>query len=94
MKTPRRLFLAAALVALLAACQDPASAPVVTVEIDASTACSLDGMLLADYPGPKAQIHYEGTPQPEFFCDTVEMFSVYLNPEQARKVRHGTLLIE
>jgi copper chaperone NosL len=87
MKTPRRLFLTAALVALLAACQDPAGAPLATVEIDPTTACSLDGMLLADYPGPKAQIHYEGTPQPEFFCDTVEMFSVYLNPEQARKVK-------
>jgi copper chaperone NosL len=87
MQVPRRLFLSAALVAALAACQGPASGPAVTVEIDPSTACSLDGMLLADYPGPKAQIHYEGTPQPEFFCDTVEMFSVYLSPEQARKVK-------
>ena len=87
MKTPRRLLLAAALTALLAACQGPASAPVAVVEIDRSTACSLDGMLLADYPGPKAQIHYENATAPEFFCDTVEMFSVYLNPEQARKVK-------
>ena len=72
---------------LLTACQGSGSAPVAVVEIDRNTACSLDGMLLADYPGPKAQIHYEGNPAPDFFCDTVEMFSVYLNPEQARKVK-------
>jgi copper chaperone NosL len=87
MKAPKQILLTAILAALLAACQGPESAPVATVEIDRSTACSLDGMLLADYPGPKAQIHYDGNPAPDFFCDTVEMFSVYLNPEQARKVK-------
>jgi copper chaperone NosL len=87
MKAPKQILLTAILATLLAACQGPASAPVATVEIDRSTACSLDGMLLADYPGPKAQIHYDGNPAPDFFCDTVEMFSVYLNPEQARKVK-------
>jgi copper chaperone NosL len=56
-------------------------------EIGKDTSCALDGMLLADYPGPKAQIHYDGTPEPEFFCDTMEMFSLYLKPEQARKVK-------
>jgi copper chaperone NosL len=44
-------------------------------------------MLLADYPGPKAQIHYAGQAAPDFFCDTVEMFHIYLNPEQVRAVR-------
>ena len=53
---------------------------------DKSTACALDGMLLADYPGPKAQILYAGVPKPEFFCDPLEMFNLYLNPEQKRKV--------
>lgn len=88
MQAPRQLILAAALACLLAACQDhSASASLAAVEVDRSTACSLDGMLLADYSGPKAQIHYEGAAAPDFFCDTVEMFSVYLNPEQARKVK-------
>lgn len=55
------------------------------VEVTRSTVCSLDGMVLADYPGPKAQMHYvQG--QPEFFCDTVEMFSLYLRPEQQKRV--------
>ena len=56
-------------------------------DITPSTSCSLDGMLLADYPGPKAQIHYANRAEPDWFCDTVEMFNVYLNPEQVRAVR-------
>lgn len=56
-------------------------------EIDKGTSCALDGMLLADYPGPKAQIHYAGRSEPDYFCDTVEMFHLYLNPEQVQAVR-------
>jgi copper chaperone NosL len=86
---PDRRKLLMALGALLAAActesgpQTPAVAP---LEIDGSTTCALDGMLLADYPGPKAQIHYEGVARPDFFCDTVEMFAIYLKPEKVRKV--------
>ncbi len=35
-------------------------------------------MLLADYPGPKAQMHYVGQEHPSFFCDTVELFNTLL----------------
>ncbi|OWW21452.1 nitrous oxide reductase accessory protein NosL [Noviherbaspirillum denitrificans] len=73
-----------ALVALLAACGKEA-AQLAAVEPDQGTACALDGMVLKDYPGPKAQIHYkEGAP--EFFCDLVELFSMVLAPEQKRPV--------
>lgn len=85
----RRLLIAAAASTLLAACgadRGSASAAVVPIEIDRGTSCSLDGMLLADYAGPKAQIHYRGATQPEWFCDTIEMFNIYLNPEQARGI--------
>jgi len=73
-------------VGLLAACGKTADAPVAPKEIAQDSYCALDGMLLADYPGPKAQIHYDGSPAPDFFCDTMEMFSLLLKPEQARKV--------
>lgn len=56
------------------------------VEIDRTTSCSLDGMILMDYPGPKAQIHYDKG-EPDFFCDTMEMFSIYLRPEQKKRVK-------
>lgn len=55
-------------------------------EIDRSTSCSLDGMILMDYPGPKAQIHYDRG-EADFFCDTMEMFSIYLRPEQKKRVK-------
>lgn len=90
MKIPPLVAHTAALllaVSLLTACGQSTDTRVAPVEIGKDTSCSLDGMLLGDYPGPKAQIHYDGTPEPEFFCDTMEMFSLYLKPEQARKVK-------
>lgn len=59
---------------------------VAPLSISQGTSCSLDGMLLSDYPGPKAQIHYANQAEPDFFCDTVEMFHTYLSPEQIRAV--------
>ena len=72
----------------LSACGERAGSSValLPLEIDGATACELDGMLLADYPGPKAQIHYVGQAAPVFFCDTVELLNSLLRPEQVRKV--------
>jgi copper chaperone NosL len=73
-------------IALLTACDQQVAQNTAAIEITRETACSLDGMTLADYPGPKAQIHFATQPAPEYFCDLMEMFDIYLNPEQARKV--------
>lgn len=72
----------------LPGCSDKAgtTASTAPVEIDAGTSCELDGMLLADYPGPKAQIHYAGQARPAFFCDTVELLNTLLAGEQVRAV--------
>lgn len=86
----RPTFLAATLcvvAALLTACGDKAETAVVAVEIDPATTCDLDGMLLADFPGPKAQIHFKDEAKPSFYCDTVEMFNILLKPEQVKVVR-------
>lgn len=76
-------------VALLGACgrTPESSVAAAAAEIDPNTVCALDGMLLADYPGPKAQIHYVGRAEPDFFCDLAEMFHLWLNPETVRQVR-------
>lgn len=79
-----RLTLTFVFVAVFAACNKPA-APVAPQEITAGTSCSLDGMTLADFPGPKGQIHY-ATGKPDFFCDTFELFSIYLQPEQKKRI--------
>ncbi len=92
MNLDRRRMLVAALVGSagllgLAACGRQAEATLVPAEVDAASTCDLDGMLLADYPGPKAQLYYEGDPNPHWCCDTVEMFSTLLKPEQSRPIR-------
>lgn len=79
-----RLTLPLIFVATLTACNKPSS-PVMPQEITAGTSCTLDGMTLADFPGPKAQIHY-ATGELDYFCDTVEMFSIYLRPEQKKTI--------
>jgi len=83
----RRLTTAAAVLALMlaAGCQSQSSALPPPHEIDDTTVSVLDGMSLKDYPGPKAQIEYADG-QTDFFCDTLGLFSVYLRPEQDRKV--------
>ena len=85
----RRLLCAACVVPLtsLIACAKVETATATPVDFDASSACELDGMMLAEYGGPKAQVHFAGVAAPVFFCDTVEMFATLLRPEQQRAVR-------
>ena len=87
--TLRYTLLLAALCALvgLSACGEKSETAVVPMEIDPATTCDLDGMLLADFPGPKAQIHFKDEAKPTFYCDTVEMFNTLLKPEQVKPVR-------
>jgi copper chaperone NosL len=89
--TRRQLLSWAALagVAGLVGCSqaDNSAQSLTPVEIDRSTSCELDGMLLADYPGPKAQVHFAGQGTPSFFCDTVELFATLLAGEQVRTAR-------
>lgn len=82
--TPTRFALTLALATALAACGQ-AEKTVEPLAIQTGTACSLDGMILADFPGPKAQIHY-ASGEPDFFCDTTEMFSITLQPEQQKRI--------
>lgn len=73
-----------AVCALLGACGQ-APHKVLAVEPSDDTACVLDGMVLNDHAGPKAQIHYtEG--KPDFFCNLAELFDVVRAPESRRAV--------
>lgn len=80
----RALMFAGLGVALLAACRE-ASKAVQPQDFTGSTTCALDGMVLADYPGPKGQIQYDAGP-PDFYCDTVEMLATLLRPEQQKRI--------
>ena len=83
----RTLALALSAALALGACGQKDSTPVAPLEIDRSTSCELDGMLLADYPGPKGQIRYADREQPVFFCDTLELLNTLLAGEQVRPVK-------
>lgn len=72
--------------AVLGGCSKNESKPMQAIEISRDTSCSLDGMTLMDYPGPKGQLLYDRG-EPDFFCDTIELFSIYLKPEQQQRVR-------
>ena len=79
-----RRCLAGAVVILLAACSQ-ATQSVAAQDPGADTVCALDGMVLKDFPGSKAQVHYtEG--KPDYYCDLMELFAVLLAPEHKRKV--------
>ncbi|SDD86474.1 copper chaperone NosL [Cupriavidus sp. YR651] len=88
--TRRQLLLASLAVAsqaTLVACGNQTEQVAMPADFDPATTCDLDGMLLADYPGPKGQIHFAGEARPTWYCDTVEVFSTLLKPEQVRTVR-------
>lgn len=85
MKQKKLLLLALLLATFALGCTQKEEA-IKAVEIDRATSCALDGMILMDYPGPKAQIHYDKG-EPDFFCDTMEMFSIYLRPEQKKRIK-------
>ena len=87
-RLPTRLALTLLLAAgLVAACGDKASTTALApAEIERGTACELDGMLLADYPGPKGQIRFANVAEVQWFCDTTELLSTLLAPEQVRTV--------
>jgi len=80
------LFVSCALIIVLFDACSGEPPPAQPVEPVAGAVCTLDGMSLADYPGPKAQIFYDNDP-PVYFCDTVEMFAMILGPEGQRQIR-------
>jgi copper chaperone NosL len=50
--------------------------------------CSLDGMTLADYPGPKGQILWADGKR-DWFCDTTEIVGALIAPEQKRALKQA-----
>lgn len=79
------LVRAASALVFLAALGCTQAIPPHPMEPTQATTCSFDGMLLSDFPGPKGEMLYEDAP-PDFFCDTVEMFSAFLQPEEKKRV--------
>ncbi|MEO7031599.1 MAG: nitrous oxide reductase accessory protein NosL [Herbaspirillum sp.] len=79
------MWLTATVLCLFLSACNQATPKVTPIEPTNETASVIDGMLLDQYPGPKAQIHYAESP-PEFFSDLPELFTTLLVPEQKRPV--------
>jgi len=83
----RIFFVCMALIVLSACKQD--DKPALTASpaaISGEDECALDGMIVANYPGPKAQIQYRQKGRRDFFCETKELFHVYIEPGMEAKV--------
>jgi len=82
MKPTRLRWSALAITLVLAACtHSTTSLPAIDPSDEA--ACALDGMLLRDFPGPKAQIRFVDG-KTDYFCDVMELLGEMLAPEQHR----------
>ncbi len=55
------------------------------VEFTDTDSCALCGMLIMEYPGPKAQIHYRNG-RVDRFCSVQEMMSFYLQPDRPKDI--------
>jgi copper chaperone NosL len=86
-RSRRRVLGALVAVFGLAGCHEHGHADYAAIDFSRDTVCSLDGMTLADFPGPKAQIFVDGKSTPDFFCDTLEMFATWLKPEERRHIK-------
>ena len=70
-------------------CQkDEKATSLTAAKIERKHSCRIDGMIVADYGGPKSQfINKQG--ERSFFCDTKEIFELILNPIQGRKIEQA-----
>ena len=83
-----RIFLLCASIIVFSACKqaDKTDLDTAPAAISGDDECALDGMIVANYPGPKAQIRYRQDGKIEFFCETKELFHVYVEPGMEAKV--------
>ena len=80
----RRLALAALLI--LAACKQEVAQDTTPVEISEDTIGHYCQMNLTEHPGPKAQVHLEGIPDPLFFSQVRDAIAFTRAPEQVAPI--------
>lgn len=72
-------------VGLLTACSSDSASNAAPKDFSEGDACVLDGMYLADFPGPKGQLRYADG-RVDWFCDTVELLHTLLAPESVESI--------
>ncbi len=87
MNIASRLLFATAALMLLAGCSQEQPQTVKAVAFDAHDRCKMCGMVIAHYPGPKAQIFIKGAEgEAVKFCSGRDAFTFALQPENARRL--------
>ncbi len=70
---------------LMAGCSKAEVTSTTPIDFDREHACSVCGMIIVDFPGSKAQIHYKNG-KIDTFCSTLDMFLFYLQPDRPRHI--------
>ncbi len=83
----RAFVLAGAFAAALCGCSEEAAKAVSAVPFDAHDRCKMCGMVIAHYPGPKAEVFIKGVEDEAVkFCSGRDAFTFALQPENARRL--------
>lgn len=77
----RIMVLVIILISLIAGCTKEEAAVPLPAELTRDHSCSVCGMIIVDFPGSKAQIHYKNG-KSDMFCSTLDMFMFYLQPDR------------
>jgi len=68
-----------------ASCSRDTGAKPQPVEFTREHSCNVCGMIIVDFPGAKAQIHYKNK-KIDTFCSTLDMFLFYLQPDRPANI--------
>ena len=71
----------------LAACKEEAATPPPPVALTAQAVGHYCQMDLLEHPGPKAQVHLDGLPDPLFFSQVRDAIAYQRMPEQSHAIR-------
>ncbi|MBI4848565.1 MAG: nitrous oxide reductase accessory protein NosL [Nitrospirae bacterium] len=83
-KTRIALYLLTLIIALSVACKQ-SETKLQPVELTREHMCQVCGMIIVDFPGAKAQIHYKKGKY-DTFCSTLDMFLFYLQPDRPKDI--------
>lgn len=73
------------LVIFLLGCSRGQGAKPLPVDLDRSHDCKVCGMIIVDFPGAKAQMHYKNGKY-DAFCSTLDMFLFYFQPDRPANI--------
>jgi copper chaperone NosL len=70
---------------LLSACTRDSGTKPSPLELSRDHACAVCGMIIVDFPGAKAQVHYQDHKY-SVFCSTLDLFLFYHQPDRPANI--------